>query len=188
VVISVQAVAGGNLIRQLRELGYRGQIVVGNGLNTPNIYPICQRWCDGILIAQAYSPELNTPINRTFLQLFKDSNPGQSPPQITAQAWSAYQVLFEAVQRLQRRGGFDGLTLGQARAALMDELLAGRYDTPLGPIHFQQDGELVQGSFYVAEVRMDPGGRTGRFALVRTDTVTAPTAPAVSPAPSPSAR
>ena len=179
VVISVQAVAGGNLIRQLRELGYRGQIVVGNGLNTPNIYPICQRWCDGILIAQAYSPELNTPINRTFLQLFRDSNPGQSPPQIAAQAWSAYQVLFEAVQRLQRRGGFDGLSLGQARAALMDELLAGRYDTPLGPIHFQKDGELVQRKFYVAEVRMDPGGRTGRFALVRTDTVTAP--PAASP-------
>lgn len=179
VVISVQAVAGGNLIRQLRELGYRGQIVVGNGLNTPNIFPICQRWCDGILIAQAYSPELNTPINRTFLQLFRDSNPGQSPPQITAQAWSAYQVLFEAVQRLQRRGGFDGLTLGQARAALMDELLAGRYDTPLGPIHFQKDGELVQGSFYVAEVRMDPGGRTGRFALVSTDTATAP--PGASP-------
>jgi branched-chain amino acid transport system substrate-binding protein len=44
VVFSVQAVAGGNLIRQLRELGYRSQIVVGNGLNTPNIYPICQRW------------------------------------------------------------------------------------------------------------------------------------------------
>jgi hypothetical protein len=60
VVISAQAVDGGNLIRQLRELGYRGQIVVGNGLTTPHIYPICQRWCDGVLIAQAYSPELDT--------------------------------------------------------------------------------------------------------------------------------
>ena len=28
--------AGGNLIRQLGELGYRGQIVVGNGLNWPS--------------------------------------------------------------------------------------------------------------------------------------------------------
>jgi branched-chain amino acid transport system substrate-binding protein len=61
----------------------------------------------------------------------------------------------------------------------MDELLAGRYDTPLGPIHFQKDGELVQRRFYVAEVRMDPGGRTGRFALVSTDTATAP--PGASP-------
>jgi branched-chain amino acid transport system substrate-binding protein len=185
VVISVQAVAGGNLIRQLRELGYRGQIVVGNGLNTPNIYPICQRWCDGILIAQAYSPELNTPINRTFLRLFRASNPGESPSQIAAQAWSAYQVLFEAVQRLQARGGLEDVGLGQAREALMDELLAGRYDTPLGPIHFQKDGEVVQGSFYVAEVRMDPGGRSGRFELVRNASAPASAAPAAGAATSP---
>ena len=148
VVISVQAVAGGNLI------------------------------------AQAYSPELDTPINRTFLRLVRGSNPGQAPSQIAAQAWSAYQVLFEAVQRLQQRGGFEGLNLGQARAALMEELLAGRYDTPLGPIHFQKDGELVQGRFYVAEVRMDPGGRTGRFALVGDASAPAASAAAAAAAPS----
>jgi len=185
VVISVQAVAGGNLIRQLRELGYRGQIVVGNGLNTPNIYPICQRWCDGILIAQAYSPELNTPINRTFLRLFRASNPGESPSQIAAQAWSAYQVLFEAVQRLQARGGLEDVGLGQAREALMQELLSGHYDTPLGPIHFHRDGEVVQGRFYVAQVRMDPGGRSGRFELVRNASAPTSAAPAAGAATSP---
>jgi branched-chain amino acid transport system substrate-binding protein len=167
VVISAQAMDGGNLIRQLRELGYRGQIVVGNGLNTPNIYPICQRWCDGVLIAQAYSPELNTPMNRTFRRLFADANNGRIPGQIAAQAWSAYQVLFEAIQRLQARGGFDGVTLGEGRKRLMAELLGGEYDTPLGPIHFRPDGEVIQSRFYVAEVRMDATGRSGRFTLVR---------------------
>jgi branched-chain amino acid transport system substrate-binding protein len=167
VVISAQAVDGGNLIRQLRELGYRGQIVVGNGLNTPNIYPICQRWCDGVLIAQAYSPDLNTPINQTFRRLFQDANGNSTPGQITAQAWTAYQVLFEALQRLQERGGMDGVTLGEARRLLMKELLAGHYNTPLGPIHFRPDGEVVQGRFYVAEVTMQANGRDGRFRLVR---------------------
>jgi branched-chain amino acid transport system substrate-binding protein len=42
IVLSLQGVDGGNLVRQLRELGYKGTIVVGNGMNTPNIYPICQ--------------------------------------------------------------------------------------------------------------------------------------------------
>jgi branched-chain amino acid transport system substrate-binding protein len=167
VVISAQAVDGGNLIRQLRELGYSGQIVVGNGLNTPNIYPICQRWCDGILIAQAYSPELSTPVNQAFLRLYHQSHPRQSPSQITAQAWTAYQVLHQALERLDRRGALRGLTLAQARRALMRELLAGRYDTPLGPIRFQPDGEVVQGRFYVAQVQMQPDGRRGRFTLVR---------------------
>jgi branched-chain amino acid transport system substrate-binding protein len=167
VVISAQAVDGGNLIRQLRELGYQGQIVVGNGLNTPNIYPICQRWCDGVLIAQAYSPELNTPVNLTFRRLFAEANQGRTPGQIAAQAWTAYQVVFEAIQRVQKRGGFEGLTLGEARQQLMQELLSGHYDTPLGPIHFRPDGEVVQGRFYVAQVRMDASGRNGRFTLVR---------------------
>ncbi|MBW0179507.1 MAG: ABC transporter substrate-binding protein [Vulcanococcus sp.] len=167
VVISAQAMDGGNLIRQLRELGYRGQIVVGNGLNTPNIYPICQRWCDGVLIAQAYSPELNTPVNLAFRRLFAEANQGRTPGQIAAQAWTAYQVVFEAIQRVQKRGGFEGLTLGEARQQLMKELLSGRYDTPLGPIRFRPDGEVVQGRFYVAKVRMDSTGRNGRFTLVR---------------------
>ncbi len=181
VVLSVQAVAGGNLIRQLRELGYRGQIVVGNGLNTPNIYPICQRWCDGILIAQAYSPELRTPINRRFQQLFRQAHGERPPPQITAQAFTAYQVLFEAIQRLQRQGGLTGVTLGQARARLMDELLGGRYDTPLGVIGFSPEGEVLQERFYVAEVRMAPGGRDGRFALVRERSLPGSTAQGARP-------
>jgi branched-chain amino acid transport system substrate-binding protein len=171
VVLSVQAVAGGNLIRQLRELGYRGQIVVGNGLNTPNIYPICQRWCDGILIAQAYSPELNTPVNRRFQELFRRAHGDRPPPQITAQAFAAYQVLFEAIQRLQRKGGLTGVTLNQARTNLMNELLNGTYDTPLGLIGFTPEGEVLQERFYVAEVRMAPDGRDGRFALVRERTL-----------------
>ena len=173
IVISAQAVDGGNLIRQLRELGYRGLIVVGNGLNTPNIYPICQRWCDGVLIAQAYSPDLNTPINRSFRRLFSEANGGRAPGQITAQAWTSYQVLFEAIQRLQQRGALqgvtlEGVTLGEARTLLMQEVLSGRYDTPLGPIHFRPDGEVVQGRFYVAEVQMNASGRDGSFRLVHT--------------------
>jgi branched-chain amino acid transport system substrate-binding protein len=59
------------------------------------------------------------------------------------------------------------VSLGEARQRLMAELLAGQYDTPLGPIHFRPDGEVVQGRFYVAEVRMDDTGRSGRFTLVR---------------------
>ena len=104
IVLSLQAVDGGNLVRQLRELGYRGTIVVGNGMNTPNIYPICQRYCDGLLIAQAYSPELDTPANRAFVRAFAahQARSGRGPaipPQLTAQAYTALQVIGDALQR-----------------------------------------------------------------------------------------
>jgi branched-chain amino acid transport system substrate-binding protein len=71
------------------------------------------------------------------------------------------------MQRLEGQGAFHGVTLRQARQALMEELLRGGYDTPLGPIRFQPDGEVVQGRFYVAQVQMQADGRRGRFTLVR---------------------
>jgi branched-chain amino acid transport system substrate-binding protein len=166
IVISAQAVDGGNLIRQLRELGYRGAIVVGNGMNTPNIYPICQRYCDGILIAQAYSPELDTPVNREFVALYQKAKGGAIPPQLTAQAFTAYQVVAEALQRLNQRQPLAQLSLGEARKALMAELLGGQYDTPLGEISFTSEGEVVQQRFHVAQVQMQPDGRSGRFLLL----------------------
>jgi branched-chain amino acid transport system substrate-binding protein len=171
IVLSLQGVDGGNLVRQLRELGYRGTIVVGNGMNTPNIYPICQKYCDGLLIAQAYSPELATPANRAFVQAFNKAQAAGAkgpviPPQLTAQAYTALQVVAQALQRLDKRQPLKGLTVAKARQELMDEILGGTYQTPLGEIRFTPEGDVVQKSFYVAQVRMNPGGRSGRFELL----------------------
>ncbi len=167
IVLSLQAVDGGNLIRQLRELGYRGLIVAGNGMNTPNIYPICQKYCDGLLIAQAYSPELDTPANTAFLRAFKAAKGGAIPPQLTAQAYTALQVIGEALVRLDKRQPLAGAPLAATRKRLMQEILAGTYATPLGEIRFTPEGEVIQSQFFVAQVRMDPGGRSGRFALLK---------------------
>ena len=171
IVLSLQAVDGGNLVRQLRELGYRGTVVVGNGMNTPNIYPICQKYCDGLLIAQAYSPELDTPVNRAFVRAFA-ANQARSgrgpviPPQLTAQAYTALQVIGDALQRLNAQRPLKTLTVAEARKGLMGAILSGTYQTPLGDIHFTPDGEVVQKNFFVAQVRMNPDGRSGRFALL----------------------
>ena len=48
VIISGLAADGGNLVKQLRELGYKGLIVGGNGFNTTNLFPVCKALCDGI--------------------------------------------------------------------------------------------------------------------------------------------
>ncbi|HMA33178.1 MAG TPA: ABC transporter substrate-binding protein, partial [Chloroflexia bacterium] len=56
VIVSGLAADGGNLVKQLRDLGYKGLIIGGNGLNTANVFPVCKAACDGVLIAQAYSP------------------------------------------------------------------------------------------------------------------------------------
>ena len=85
---------------------------------------------------------------------------------LTAQAWTALQVLAEALQRLDRRQPLQQTNLAEARKALMAELLSGTYQTPLGEIRFTPEGEVIQNDFFVAQVQMDPSGKSGRFALL----------------------
>jgi branched-chain amino acid transport system substrate-binding protein len=46
-------------------------------------------------------------------------------------------------------------------------VLAGSYDTPLGKIAFDPEGEVLQEQFYVAQIKMEADGRNGTFAFVR---------------------
>lgn len=165
VIISGLAADGGNLVKQLRELGYEGLIIGGNGLNTSNVFPVCQAQCDGVLIAQAYSPELESELNQVFREAYRAQNQ-QDPPQFTAQAFTGVQVFVEALQRLNEESPLGDMSLSELRTQLMEEILAGTYDTVLGKISFTPEGELVQEEFYVAEIEMNEGGEQGRFAFL----------------------
>ncbi|MCS6872292.1 MAG: ABC transporter substrate-binding protein [Anaerolineae bacterium] len=174
VIISGLAADGGNLVRQLRELGYTGTIIGGNGLNTANIFPVCQALCDGILIAQAYSYQYESEINNAFREAYKKLQ-DKEPPQFSAQAFAGIQVFVEALSKLDKRKPLKDMDLKTLRAELREEIMSGKYDTPLGPISFievkKEDGtpaggEIVQEQFYVAQIRMNPDGKTGRFVFV----------------------
>ncbi len=163
VVISGLAADGGNLVRQLRELGYGGTIVGGNGLNTSNMFPVCQNHCDGVLVAQAYSPNRDSKINQDFRKAYLAQSQGKEPPQFSAQAFAGVQVFVEALRTLDQRSDVDTMPLEQLRTALNRQVLQGRYETPLGTISFTPEGEVVQTEFYVAQIKMNPDGKTGRF-------------------------
>jgi branched-chain amino acid transport system substrate-binding protein len=166
VIISGLAADGGNLVRQLRELGYKGSIVGGNGLNTSNIFPVCKALCDGVLIAQAYSPEHPGEINSTFRKAYFDQFK-KEPPQFSAQAFAAVQVFVEALQALDNKTKVNQLALPQLRTQLNQQLLTGKYNTPLGEIAFTPIGEVVQKDFYVAQIKMEKDGNQGKFTYLK---------------------
>jgi branched-chain amino acid transport system substrate-binding protein len=166
IVISGLAVDGGNLVRQLRELGYKGIIVGGNGLNTSNIFPVCKAVCDGVLIAQAYSPETPGEINRVFRQAYREQYK-KEPPQFSAQTFTAVQVYVEALQTLDKKTPVNKLPLPQLRVELNRQLLIGKYNTPLGDIAFTPIGEVIQKDFYVAQIKMDKEGTQGKFSFIK---------------------
>jgi branched-chain amino acid transport system substrate-binding protein len=167
VVLSGLAADGGNFIKQLRDLGYTGLIVGGNGFNTPNIFPVCQAQCDGLLVAQAYSPLLDTPLNKQFVADFEAAQQ-KSPGQFSAQSFAAVQVIVEALKALNDKSPIADMALPDLRKALNAQILAGAtVDTPLGPISLDPEGEINQTQFYVAQVKMNADGQTGAFELVK---------------------
>jgi len=166
IIISGLSADGGNLVKQLRELGYKGLIIGGNGLNTSNILPVCKALCDGIIIAQAYSPELKNEVNTAFRQLYTEQNK-KEPPQFTAQTFTGVQVFVEALRTLDNTTKLNTLALPQLRTQLNDTLLAGKYVTPLGEISFTPEGEIVQKQFFVAQIKMDADGNSGKFTFIQ---------------------
>lgn len=166
IIISGLSADGGNLVKQLRELGYKGLIIGGNGLNTSNILPVCKALCDGIIIAQAYSPELKNEVNQAFRQIYTEQNK-KEPPQFTAQTFTGVQVFVEALRTLDKTTKLSTLTLPQLRTQLNDTLLAGKYVTPIGEISFNPEGEIVQKQFFVAQIKMDADGNSGKFTFIQ---------------------
>jgi branched-chain amino acid transport system substrate-binding protein len=162
VVISGLAADGGNLIRQLRELGFKGLIIGGNGLNTSNVFPVCAAACDGVLVAQSYSPGNASPANKQFRERYLAAHQNE-PPQFTAQAFTGVQVFVEALRAILAAGGDKIPPLEQLRVELNTKMLAMTYDTPLGEISFSPAGEVIQKQFYVAQIRMESDGVKGRF-------------------------
>jgi branched-chain amino acid transport system substrate-binding protein len=165
-IISGLAADGGNLVRQLRELGYKGTIIGGNGLNTSNLLPVCKALCDGVLIAQAYNPEYPSALNQAFRKAYQAQSK-KEPPQFSAQAFTGVQVFVEALKVLDGQSKVGKKPLAELRVALNQQILKGTYDTPLGAISFTPEGEIIQKDFYVAQIKMDADGSNGKFTFLK---------------------
>ncbi|MHC1713723.1 MAG: ABC transporter substrate-binding protein [Solidesulfovibrio sp.] len=169
VVLSGLAADSGNLVKQLRQLGYKGLIVGGNGLNSPNMFPVCGALCADILVAQAYSPGAveKNPANKAFVAAFEETFK-KAPAQFSAQAYAAVQVVVEALAKVEASTGkkIADFELPELRVALNTALRTGSYQTPLGRIAITPTGEIDQKDFYVSKVAMQPNGKTGAFVLV----------------------
>ena len=166
IIISGLAADGGNLIKQLRELGYKGVIIGGNGLNTSNVFSVCKALCEGVLIAQAYSPEYQNEINKAFRDAYR-AQFKKEPPQFSAQAFTGVQVFVESLKEINAKSKVSQKPLAELRTNLNQQLLSGKYDTPLGEISFTPEGEINQKEFYVAQIKMDADGNNGKFEFLK---------------------
>lgn len=167
-IVSGLAADGGNLVKQLRQLGYKGIIIGGNGFNTANLFPVCGKNCDGILVAQAYSPDANNPVNKMFVEEYRRLYK-KDPSQFSAQAFTGAQVFVEGLQRVEAsaKKKITQMDLATVRVELNKALRKGPFITPLGEISLDNEGEINQKTFYVSQIKMDASGKSGKFVIVK---------------------
>jgi len=181
IIISGLAADGGNLVKQLRESDYKGLLIGGNGLNTANMFPVCQDKCDGLLVAQAYRAEFQSQINSEFVQAYSLQTKRPSPPQFAGQVFACVEIAVDALKQLDKAGKLDLKNIAQLRKDLNDQIQSGSYDTVLGKITFTRTKddqgneagmEVNQTTFHVAQIKMNPEGKTGAFTFVKSIDIT----------------
>lgn len=59
------------------------------------------------------------------------------------------------------------MPLPELRRRLNQQLLQGKYETPLGEIGFTPEGEVIQKDFYVAQIEMAADGNSGKFTFLK---------------------
>lgn len=170
VIVSGRFKDGYSIIQELRKQGFVGTgkyIIGGNGINATAIFNSCGQACDGIYIAQAYNPRMrDSTIQQNFLKAHNEVGYEGLPSQITAQMFTALQVVIEALVALEQKPGFESLSLEQLRVELNTQLISSgmQFDSVLGPIWFDKKGEVCQEEFYVARID-NPDGNSGQFKI-----------------------
>lgn len=168
VIVSARFRDGIDLIKALDELGYSGLLIGGNGLNVNGIFDACGVACSGMYIAQAYNPnKQENSVQKAFIDLYFQQNHSGLPSQITAQMFTALQMLVEILKEQEEIAS--ALVLQEVRDKLTRQLLTMErgIDTPLGYIWLDQHGEVCQSEFYVAQVKIASNDETSVF-----DTIT----------------
>lgn len=131
---------GGPLVRQLREGGYEGVIIVGDGSSSNEILELAGTISDGIYCT---GPPLTDflPAARNFIQSYKAAYP-REPGAYAGLSYDAANLLFDAIKRA---GSFDSAAIRDALAAT-DE-----FEGLAGPVFFTPQNTLGRSNFVVFE-------------------------------------
>ena len=131
---------GGPLVRQLREGGYKGMIIVGDGSSSNEILELAGPIADGIFCTAPPVVDF-LPAAADFIRGYEATFP-REPGAYAGLAYDAANLLFDAIKRA---GSFD-------RTAIKDALAATQqFDGITGPVVFTPQNTLDRSNFVILE-------------------------------------
>lgn len=153
VIVSALEDEGVKIVKELRENGYEGLIVGGDSLNNPTILDNCEDHCEGMLLAQLYNYQSKNPVNQDFKRIFKDEHKEEAPPQYAALAFTAIQVIVDSLRQIDDESPIAEMEITTLREALNSQIQSGtKFDTPLGSISIDSEGEVTQNKLYTVKI------------------------------------
>ena len=133
---------GALLIRQLREGGYEGEIIVGDGSSAQELIDLAGDAAEGVYCT---GPPLTDflPAAQSFIEGYEANFP-REPGAYAALMYDATNLLVDA---MERAGSFDS-------AAIRDALEAtDGFEGLAGPVMFTEDNTLARSNFVVLEAK-----------------------------------
>ncbi|GAB4000254.1 hypothetical protein GCM10029992_31580 [Glycomyces albus] len=137
VILSALPAATIPLVTQARDLGIEAPIVGGNAFNSPVLVNALGDAAEGLIVGGAWSAAAETTGNADFIAAYTEKY-DRAPDQFAAQAYTAGYLIDQAV-----RADCDA-----NREAIKDNLgQILEYDSILGPISLDENGEVTQNAF-----------------------------------------
>jgi branched-chain amino acid transport system substrate-binding protein len=107
----------GNIAIQARSLGIYQPLLGGDGWDSPKLAEIGKDAIQHCYFSTHYAPDKNDPRSQKFVAAYKKRFNGQIPDALTAAAYDAANVLFDAIKRA---GSTDSAKIRDALAATKD--------------------------------------------------------------------
>ena len=133
---------GGLLIKQLRQGGYTGDIVVGDGSNSPQLLEIAGQASEGVYVTTNPLVEY-MPVAKEFIDNYKSAY-SQEPGPYSALAYDGVYLVADAIERA---GSVESAGLIQALADTPE------YQGLSGVISFKDDNTLEQSNFVILQAK-----------------------------------
>ncbi len=140
VILSALPNEGVDLIQRLKASEFTGEIIAGNGMNTPTIFDTCKEACIGVIVAQSYNYGYNHNDNEFLKQAYLDKEElGGNPSQFAAQLFAAVQVLVQALDAVDDVN----VSTVSLHEALKKQLNEDGFETVLGTIKFTDNRDYI---------------------------------------------
>jgi branched-chain amino acid transport system substrate-binding protein len=132
----------GPMVKQMSELGIKAKYIGGDGMQTPNFIKLAGPAADGVMASMPGLPKEKMPGGESFLKKYK----AKFNQEVELFAPMGYDAVMVFIDAMKRAGSTEP-------AKFIPEMFKTSYQGVIGPIAFDDKGDLVNGPITIYVVK-----------------------------------